>query len=77
MLRAGPSCAAGLPHASRQTGVSDQGSGDATDHDRSDWVVDVDGRFITQFGRFGNYDGQFRLAHDRAVANDTAGPFRH
>lgn len=33
-------------------------------------VVDVDGKLITRFGRFGNYDGQFRLAHDIAVAKD-------
>ena len=35
-------------------------------------VVDIDGRFVTRFGRFGNYDGQFRLAHDIAVAKDGA-----
>jgi len=33
-------------------------------------IVDADGQFITRFGRFGNYDGQFRLAHDIAVAKD-------
>lgn len=27
---------------------------------------------VTRFGRFGNYDGQFRLAHDIAVAKDGA-----
>jgi peptidylamidoglycolate lyase len=35
-------------------------------------VVDADGHLITRFGRFGNYDGQFRLAHDIAVAKDGA-----
>ncbi|MGB7738716.1 MAG: peptidyl-alpha-hydroxyglycine alpha-amidating lyase family protein, partial [Steroidobacteraceae bacterium] len=33
-------------------------------------VVDADGQLIMRFGRFGNYDGQFRLAHDIAVAKD-------
>lgn len=32
--------------------------------------VDLNGRILSQFGRFGNYDGQFRVAHDVAVAND-------
>lgn len=32
--------------------------------------VDMSGRVVTRFGRFGNYDGQFRVAHDVAVAND-------
>jgi len=35
-------------------------------------VVDADGQLIARFGRFGNYDGQFRLAHDIAVAADGA-----
>jgi hypothetical protein len=35
-------------------------------------VVDADGHLMTRFGRFGNYDGQFRLAHDIAVAKDGA-----
>jgi peptidylamidoglycolate lyase len=35
-------------------------------------VADADGHLITRFGRFGNYDGQFRLAHDVAVAKDGA-----
>lgn len=39
--------------------------------DRSGAVeVDLDGRTLTRFGRFGNYDGQFRLAHDVAIAPD-------
>lgn len=32
--------------------------------------VDLAGRVLSRFGRFGNYDGQFRLAHDVAVADD-------
>jgi len=35
-------------------------------------VVDADGQLLARFGRFGNYDGQFRLAHDIAVAKDGA-----
>lgn len=30
-------------------------------------LVDFDGRMLGRFGRFGNQDGQFRLAHDVAV----------
>jgi peptidylamidoglycolate lyase len=33
-------------------------------------VVRPDGSVIQRFGRFGNYDGQFALAHAIAVAND-------
>jgi peptidylamidoglycolate lyase len=33
-------------------------------------VVRPDGSVIQRFGRFGNYDGQFALAHDIAVAKD-------
>jgi peptidylamidoglycolate lyase len=32
--------------------------------------VDLDGQILARFGRFGNYDGQFRLAHDVAIASD-------
>jgi peptidylamidoglycolate lyase len=32
--------------------------------------VDLEGRVFSRFGRFGNQDGQFRLAHDVAVADD-------
>jgi peptidylamidoglycolate lyase len=33
-------------------------------------VVDLNGRILTKFGQFGNYDGQFRLAHDVAIGSD-------
>ena len=32
--------------------------------------VDLSGRVLSRFGRFGNHDGQFRVAHDVAIAND-------
>lgn len=32
--------------------------------------VDLTGRILARFGRFGNYDGQFRLAHDVAISRD-------
>lgn len=32
--------------------------------------LSLDGNIEKAFGRFGNYDGQFRLAHDIAVASD-------
>ena len=35
-------------------------------------VLDHEGKVLTRFGRFGNYDGQFRLAHDVAVGRDGA-----
>lgn len=35
-------------------------------------VVDADGQLVTRFGRYGNYDGQFRLAHDIAARKDGA-----
>ena len=33
-------------------------------------VVDLRGKLLNRFGRFGNQDGQFRLAHDVAVDRD-------
>ncbi len=30
-------------------------------------VVGMDGKIVDEFGRFGNYDGQFAMAHDVAV----------
>lgn len=35
-------------------------------------VLKLDGTLIERFGRWGNYDGQFRMAHDVAVAQDGA-----
>ena len=35
-------------------------------------MTDLDGHVLARFGRFGNYDGQFHLAHDVAVAGDGA-----
>lgn len=35
-------------------------------------VLELDGTMIDRFGRWGNYDGQFRMAHDVAVAQDGA-----
>jgi peptidylamidoglycolate lyase len=32
--------------------------------------VDLNGQVLSRFGRFGNYDGQFRLAHDVAIGRD-------
>ena len=51
--------------------IADGGDQPKTPPDRGGvTVVDADGQLITRFGRFGNYDGQFRLAHDIAVAKD-------
>jgi hypothetical protein len=33
-------------------------------------VVSPDGKQINRFGRWGNYDGQFEMAHAIAVASD-------
>jgi peptidylamidoglycolate lyase len=33
-------------------------------------IVNLDGSIVSRFGRFGNYDGQFRLAHDVAISCD-------
>lgn len=61
------------PAATSRYFIADGGDQPAAPPDRSGVaVVDVDGRLITRFGRFGNYDGQFRLAHDIAVARDGA-----
>lgn len=32
--------------------------------------VDLNGRVLARFGRFGNQDGQFRLTHDVAIGSD-------
>jgi peptidylamidoglycolate lyase len=53
--------------------IADGGDQPETPPDRGGVaVVDTDGQLILRFGRFGNYDGQFRLAHDVAVAKDGA-----
>ncbi len=53
--------------------VVDGGDQPQTGPDRSGAaVLALDGSIINRFGRFGNYDGQFRLAHDVAVAPDGA-----
>jgi peptidylamidoglycolate lyase len=51
--------------------VADGGDQPTAPPDRSGVaVLDSHGRVLTRFGRFGNYDGQFRIAHDIAVGPD-------
>lgn len=51
--------------------VVDGGEQPQTGPDRSGAAeVNLDGQVLSRFGRFGNYDGQFRLAHDVAVGRD-------
>jgi peptidylamidoglycolate lyase len=51
--------------------VADGGDQLADPPDRSGIaIVNGDGRVLVRFGRFGNYDGQFRMAHDVAVGSD-------
>jgi peptidylamidoglycolate lyase len=53
--------------------VADGGDQPTAPPDRSGVaVLDRDGKVLTRFGSFGNYDGQFRLAHDIAVGRDGA-----
>lgn len=53
--------------------VADGGDQPTAPPDRSGVaVLDPDGRVLTRFGSFGNYDGQFRLAHDIAVGREGA-----
>jgi peptidylamidoglycolate lyase len=53
--------------------IADGGDQPKSPPDRSGVaVVDADGQLILRLGRFGNQDGQFRLAHDIAVAKDGA-----
>jgi len=48
--------------------VVDGGDQPAMGPDRSHVsIVDMDGDVLEAFGRFGNYDGQFRMGHDIAV----------
>jgi DNA-binding beta-propeller fold protein YncE len=51
--------------------VADGGDQPESPPDRSAVaVVRPDGSVVERFGRFGNYDGQFAIAHDIAVARD-------
>jgi len=51
--------------------VADGGEQPESPPDRSGVaVMKLDGTLIERFGRWGNYDGQFRMAHDVAVAQD-------
>jgi DNA-binding beta-propeller fold protein YncE len=53
--------------------VADGGDQPEVPPDRSGVAItDAEGRMLARFGRFGNQDGQFRLAHDLAVASDGA-----
>jgi peptidylamidoglycolate lyase len=53
--------------------VVDGGDQPATPPDRSSaFRLDLDGRVEVRFGRYGNYDGQFRMAHAVAAASDGA-----
>ena len=53
--------------------VADGGEQPDSPPDRSGVdVLKLDGTMIGRFGRWGNYDGQFRMAHDVAVAQDGA-----
>ncbi len=52
--------------------VADGGEQPLSGPDRSGIAIaDVAGRVLQRFGRFGNYDGEFRMAHD--VATDGSG----
>ena len=62
---------AATPGQKNRVFIADGGDQPAAPPDRAGVVVvDADGKLIMRFGRFGNYDGQFRLAHDIAVAKD-------
>jgi peptidylamidoglycolate lyase len=64
----------GLAIAPNKTAlVADGGAQPVSPPDRSGVsVVKLDGTVIGRFGRWGNYDGQFRMAHDVAVGQDGA-----
>ncbi len=54
-----------------QVYVADGGDQPDAPPDRSAWVlISTEGATISRFGRFGNYDGQFEMAHSIAVGND-------
>ena len=51
--------------------VADGGDQPDAPPDRSAWaVVQADGRSLARIGRFGNYDGQFEMAHSIAVDDE-------
>jgi len=53
--------------------IADGGDQPDTPPDRSGVaVVTVDGKVVSRFGRWGNYDGEFEIAHDIAVGPDGA-----
>jgi peptidylamidoglycolate lyase len=53
--------------------VADGGAQPESPPDRSGVaVLKLDGTVIERFGRWGNYDGQFRMAHDVAIAPNGA-----
>ncbi|MBI3869783.1 MAG: 6-bladed beta-propeller [Verrucomicrobia bacterium] len=50
--------------------VADGGEQPAAPPNRSGVaVLDLDGKIVATFGRWGNYDGQFMMAHDIALSN--------
>ena len=51
--------------------VADGGEQPASPPQRSKLtVLNLQGEIVATFGRWGNYDGQFAMAHDVAVAPD-------
>ena len=61
------------PAPSGRVFVADGGDQPEAPPDRSGVVItDTEGHVLSRFGRFGNQDGQFRLAQDLAVASDGA-----
>lgn len=51
--------------------IADGGEQPATPPHRSKvTVLTLEGKVVTSFGRWGNFDGQFQMAHDLALAND-------
>jgi peptidylamidoglycolate lyase len=62
---------AAAPGQSNRVFIADGGDQPAAPPNRAGVaVVNTNGQLIMRFGRFGNYDGQFQLAHDIAVAKD-------
>jgi peptidylamidoglycolate lyase len=55
-------------HKDGRAFIADGGDQPTAPPDRSGVaIVDGDGKVLQRFGRYGNYDGQFQLAHDIAV----------